>query len=255
MRLSDPLIAILLSAGAVFAQGRVVAITVDDLPFAAGGISSGTESQAEIANRKLLAAFRKRKIPVTGFVIQRQAEELGLAGVSLLQLWTQAGFDLGNHTYSHADVNDLSTDAIEAEIVRGESVVGPLMNQVGKKLEFFRFPFNHTGDTKAKHDAIAEFLARRGYRIAACTIDTSDYVFNQAYVRILANHDDANARRLRSEYLAYSDAEIDYYAKLNKQVLGYEPPEVMLLHDNLLNADSIGAVLRLFEQKRISSSP
>ena len=37
---------------------------------------------------------------------------------------------------------------------------------------------------------------------------------------------------------------------LNKQVFGYEPPQVMLLHDNRLNADVIEQVLRLFQQKQ-----
>ena len=109
---------------------------------------------------------------------------------------------------------------------------------------------NHTGDTKVKHDAIAAFLSQRGYRLATCTIDNSDYLFNRAYVRILANHDDVAARKLRLEYLAYTSAEIDYYAALNKQVFGYEPPQVMLLHDNQLNADVIEQVLTQFEEKQ-----
>jgi hypothetical protein len=124
------------------------------------------------------------------------------------------------------------------------------MKEAVKRLAFFRFPMNQTGDTKAKHDAIAEFLLRRGYELATCTIDTSDYVFNRAYVRMLANHDATSAGRLRRDYLAYTDTEIDYYAGLNRQVLGYEPPEVMLLHDNRLNADMIEQLLSLFRQKR-----
>jgi len=32
-------------------------------------------------------------------------------------------------------------------------------------------------------------------------------------------------------------------------VLGYEPPEIMLLHDNQLNADVIDNLLALFENK------
>jgi hypothetical protein len=48
----------------------------------------------------------------------------------------------------------------------------------------------------------------------------------------------------------YTSAEIDYYATLSNQVFGYESPQVMLLHDNRLNADVIEQVLRLFEEKR-----
>ena len=235
-----------------FAQNRTVAMTVDDLPYVSGSPApdiAGNASQAEIVNRRLLAAFRGHDVPVTGFVIQKGIESLGPAGPKILRQWTREGFDLGNHTYSHPDINDLSIDQIQEEIVRGESTVGPLMKEAGKKLEFFRFPMNHTGETKAKHDALAEFLLQRGYKLATCTSDNSDYLFNQSYVRMLANHDAVNARRLRSDYLAYTDSEIDYYAGLNRQVFGYEPPQVMLLHDNRLNADVIEELLKLFSQK------
>ena len=183
-------------------------------------------------------------------MIQSGVESLGGLGTRILKEWTSQGFDLGNHTYSHPDINDLSPEQIEQEIVRGESTLGPLMKEAGKKLAFFRFPMNHTGDTKVKHDAIAAFLSQRGYRLATCTIDNSDYLFNDAYVRILAKNDDVSAQKLRHEYLAYTSAEIDYYAALNKQVFGYEPPQVMLLHDNRLNADVIEQVLKLFEEKQ-----
>jgi peptidoglycan/xylan/chitin deacetylase (PgdA/CDA1 family) len=230
------------------AQERNVAITVDDLPFAGDVVSAKTAPTAEIVNRKLLTAFQVRHVPVTGFVIQKRVESLGSAsGNKILRKWITQGFDLGNHSYSHLDMSDLSIEQIEQEIVRGESSVKPLMSETGKKLTYFRFPMNHTGDTKEKHDKIADFLVQHGYRLATCTIDTSDYVFNNAYERMLASDDQAAAQKLRLEYLAYTSAEIDYYAALNKQVLGYEPPEVMLLHDNRLNSDVIEQVLKIFE--------
>jgi peptidoglycan/xylan/chitin deacetylase (PgdA/CDA1 family) len=247
-------LAIFWSLGA-FAQGRTVAITVDDLPYTGGALASqkvsAEASAAEIVNDRLLAAFRARHVPVTGFVIQKHVESLGpLAGTRILKEWISQGFDLGNHTYSHPDINDLSPEEMEVEIARGESGFGQLMREVGKKPEFFRFPMNHTGDTKAKHDVIATFLSQRGYQLATCTIDNSDYLFNDAYVRMLATHDDRAAQNLRLEYLAYTSVEIDYYAGLNKQVFGYEPPQVMLVHDNRLNADLIEQVLALFEKKQ-----
>jgi peptidoglycan/xylan/chitin deacetylase (PgdA/CDA1 family) len=245
----------LLSALSVFAQGRSVAITVDDLPYAGGARASANvpeiSSTAEGVNRKLLSAFQAHHVPVTGFVIQKRVESLGpTSGTIILKEWTSRGFDLGNHTYSHPDINGLSPEQIEQEIVRGESTVGPLLKEAGKELKFFRFPMNHTGDTRKKHDSIAAFLSHRGYRMAACTIDNSDYLFNDAYVRMLAKKDGEAAQKLRKEYLAYTSTEIDYYAALNKQVLGYEPPQVMLLHDNRLNADVIERVLQLFGEKQ-----
>lgn len=234
------------------AQDRTVAITVDDLPYATvHALSPQDAAAAEEVNRKLLSTLRHHRVPVTGFVIQNSVEELGIAaGTEILKKWTNSEFDLGNHTYSHPDVNELSVAQIEDEIVRGETSFAPLMKQAGKKPKFFRFPMNHTGDTKEKHEQVAAFLTQRGYRLATCTIDNSDYLFNGAYVRMLARHDAPSAKRLRFEYLSYTSAEIDYYAGLNQQVFGYEPPQVMLLHDNRLNADVIEPLLALFEKKR-----
>lgn len=235
-------------------RGRTVAITVDDLPYVHGGFSypdlTAEIAAADAVNSRLLGAFRAHGVPVTGFVIQQGVEHFGQAGTQILRQWISQGLDLGNHTYSHSPMRYLSIEAFEDEVVRGESGFAPLLREVGKKPKFFRFPYNETGETKAKHDAIAAFLSQRGYQVAVCTINNSDPIFNEAYLKLLEKGDDANAQKLRGEYLDYTSAEIDYFAALNKRVLGYEPPEVMLMHDNQLNADVIDQILALFERKQ-----
>lgn len=236
-------------------QSRSVAITVDDLPYVANaeqGSTSDVGSVAKQTNRKLLRTLKRHRVPVTGFVNEQGVGALGASGPQILKQWVLQGFDLGNHTYSHPDINLLSVSQIEDEILRGEKTLVPLMEDAGRSAEFFRFPMNHTGDTKTKHDAIAGFLAAHGYKLATCTIDNSDYLFNAAYLRLIANNDHQTAKKLLREYIAYTSLEIDYYASLNKQVLGYEPPQVMVLHDNRLNSETIGSVLRLFERKGYS---
>ena len=78
--------------------------------------------------------------------------------------WTRPGFDLGNHMYSHPDVNTFTMAQAEEEITHGETTFAPLLAQIGKHPEFLRFPYNHTGDTREKHDAIASFMKAHGYR-------------------------------------------------------------------------------------------
>ena len=234
-------------------QTQTVAITVDDLPYAPGSSNPPSlkdTKTAELINKRLLYAFSQAHIPVTGFVIEQVAEQIGLGtGRRILKQWTRPGFDLGNHTYSHADSDTFSVDDFEREIERGESTIDPLLQSVSRKPQYFRFPNNHTGDTKEKHDAIAAFLASRGYRLAPCTIDNSDYEFDPAYVLALRRHDKETAAKLRANYLSYTAAEIDWYSRLDKQVFGYEVPHVMLLHDNQLNADTVSDIIALFEQR------
>src|SRR5512142_2103405 len=196
-------------APAASAQNRLVAVTVDDLPYAAGdsrALSPSDATTAAAVNRTLVAALRQHHVPVTGFVVQQLVEQLGVpAGTRILADWTGGALDLGNHTYSHPDINDLSIAQIDSEIIGGEASIVPLMREAGKRPEFFRFPMNHTGDTRERHDQIAAFLARRGYRLAPCTIDNSDYLFNRAYVRMLAAHD-AAAERLRLVSVSFTRA-------------------------------------------------
>lgn len=240
------------------AQSRTVAITVDDLPcaYCASMKPDGTSGHGmiESTNQRLVEGLTRAHIPVTGFVVAgfvspEATKQSGGAGERALQLWFHAGFDLANHSDSHPNFAEITLDQMEADVARADATLRPLLAAHGQKLLFFRYPYNNTGDTEAKHDAFATFLKDRGYQVATCTIDTSDYIFASAYSRAVGAQDAAMAKRIRHEYLAYSAQEIDFYAALNRRVLGYEPPEVMLLHDSLLNADTIGDVLNLFRER------
>jgi peptidoglycan/xylan/chitin deacetylase (PgdA/CDA1 family) len=237
------------------APAHTVALTIDDLPFVTADSTRPTQpvdaKAAATANHKLLMDLAKHHVPVTGFVIQKGAEDLGLeSGTKILREWTDRGFDLGNHSYAHPDFNDLTVEQFEDQVVHGEAVIAPLMQAAHRKLEFFRFPMNHTGDTKEKHDALAAFLTQRGYRTAPCTIETEDWMFNAKYFLMRSHHDDAAAARLRADYLAFTAAQIDYFTILDSQVLGYDAPQIMLIHDNQLNADVIEDLLALFDKRQ-----
>jgi peptidoglycan/xylan/chitin deacetylase (PgdA/CDA1 family) len=229
------------------AQQRSVALTFDDLPVA----STSDPAEARSINIAILNSLDRHHAPAIGFVIESRVRQIGESqGRGLLDQWVRRGYDLGNHTLSHVEMNDLTVEQIEHEIVAGEGSFVAALAEVGKIPRYFRFPENHTGNTKEKHDAIAAFLAQRGYKVVFCTIDNEDYVFDAAYRKILSNKDEASAARLRDAYLAYTSTEIDYYAGLHKQIFGREIPHVMLLHANRLNADVIDKVLELFEQKQ-----
>ena len=235
------------------AQTRTVAITVDDLPcancqpFAPPGLPH--QGSMEEANKRLIAGITRAHAPATGFVITQGVEEAGPVGQSVLQLWLGAGLDLGSHSYSHPNFADISTDQMESDVARADSMLRPLLTANGRTLQFFRFPYNDTGETQAKHDDLAVYLKAHGYQVARCTIDTSDYLYAAAYARAVGSKELTLAKRIRQEYLAFSATEIDFYTALNRRVLGYEPAQVMLIHDSLLNADSIDDLLSLFRNR------
>jgi len=225
------------------AQSQTVALTFDDLP--AAGTTDPAE--AESFNRVILDSLVKHHAPAIGFVNEKKVLELGSREV--LEHWVRRGFDLGNHTFSHADLNNLTPEQFEQEVISGEASIALVLAEVNKTPRFLRFPYNHTGDTSAKHDSVAEFLKQRGYSVATCTIDNEDFLFNEAYLRMLARKDNESGEKLRAEYLAYTAAEIDYYTGLHKLIFGRPIPHVMLFHVNRLNADLMNQLLDIFEAK------
>ncbi len=234
-----------------YAREKTVAITFDDLPHARAG-EDGTDGPSvqriDAANTHILSALKAHKAPAIGFVVESKVRAVGPRAKAILKSWTGPRLTLGNHTFSHADTNALDLAGIKREIVDGEHTARQLLKAAGKGLRFLRLPYNHTGDTPEKQKAIAALAAKRGYTIAASTIDTSDYVFDRAYERALAENDTEAAHRIRTAYLMHTQQQIAYYADLNAQALGYEPPAIMLLHVNRLNADAMKGILSLFEE-------
>ncbi|NVD42175.1 polysaccharide deacetylase family protein [Ensifer sp. HO-A22] len=234
-----------------YAREKTVAITFDDLPHARAG-EDGTDGPSvqriDAANTHILSALKAHKAPAIGFVVESKVRAVGPRAKAILKSWTGPRLTLGNHTFSHADTNALDLAGIKREIVDGEHTARQLLKAAGKGLRFLRLPYNHTGDTPEKQKAIAALAAKRGYTIAATTIDTSDYVFDRAYERALAENDTEAAHRIRTAYLMHTQRQIAYYADLNAQALGYEPPAIMLLHVNRLNADAMKGILSLFEE-------
>jgi peptidoglycan/xylan/chitin deacetylase (PgdA/CDA1 family) len=237
------------------AQKRSVALTFDDLPLALAG-SSENSNPAEVlaetraVNKAILQALRRRHAPAIGFVNEKKVVRNGQTeqNRAILREWIRQGHELGNHTYSHADLTELTVESFEKEIVDGEPTIRLLMATAGKPVRFLRFPFNHTGETVDKHAAIAAFLQQHGYMVATCTIDNSDWVFARAYRLMLDRHDATSIARLRADYLEYTRKEIEYYNQLTRHVFGHEIPQVMLLHANRLNADLLEQVLQIFER-------
>lgn len=228
----------LLFSSIAFSQSRSVALTFDDLP------AAGTTDAVEIReiNLAILDSLDLHHAPATAFVIGQNAH-LTSESWPMLEEWKHHGYTLGNHTWSHPNFSDLTIVQEEEDILKGERAIGPLL---APGIKFLRFPYNGTGNTPEKHEAILSFLKAHHYQIATCTIDNEDYVFAAVYNKMLARHDADAAARLRAAYLDYTATEIDYYTHLHKQIFGREIPHVMLLHASRLNADTINQVLALF---------
>lgn len=235
---------VVLCANAAFAagEGRQLAITIDDLPRGGdGGASDLTGLRA--MTRDLLRPFREQRIPVIGFVNagRSQLDASGLQEV--LKLWLDAGAELGNHSYSHPDINSVALDVYTADIVRGEAAIREALAPRGKTLEFYRHPFLHTGPTPQIKKGLQDFLDGRGYRVAPVTLDNADYAFAAAWLQPELRS------RVRDAYVPYMESTVEFFERRSVEVFGREIPQILLIHANALNAELMPKLLGMFRRR------
>ncbi|HWN84348.1 MAG TPA: polysaccharide deacetylase family protein [Vicinamibacterales bacterium] len=197
---------------------RSIAITIDDLP--SGGDRAGRTFDAVWSmNERLLRPFKEGRIALTGFVNQGRSAELGLDGVRrLLDLWLDAGADLGNHSHSHFNINDVPLADYTADIVKGEPVLRAALAARGMALRYFRHPFLFTGPTPEIKAGVQAFLDAHGYRVAPVTIDDADYMYAALYTR------PEYRERVRREYVPYMESVVAFFEERSVEVVGREFP-------------------------------
>src|SRR5687767_13878216 len=101
MKLILLLLLLCMSIAAQQKTARTIAITIDDLPVVS--TRSDLKTRQEIT-RKLLGHLKKANAPEIGFVNENKlytGQKRDQDQIALLQMWLDAGLDLGNHTYSH----------------------------------------------------------------------------------------------------------------------------------------------------------
>jgi len=231
------------------APQRAVSITIDDLP--AASASSMTGREILDMTTKLLGTLRDQKIPVVGFVNERKLYKFGEVDdrIKALQMWLDCGFELGNHTFSHASLNRVGLKDWEEEVIRGETVTRLLMDQHHMQLRYLRHPYLDVGRDLATRRQAEAFLAERGYRIAPITMDAWDWMYAGVYEDARRRGDSSLEQQLVSSYLSYTTEVFSYYEKLSRDLIGYEPKQVILLHANWLEADHIGELLDLLRKR------
>lgn len=252
MRLTFPFLVVLfvslLAPGAVAqpaAENRRVVLTFDDLPATGFGVDPCDAPAFYALNQRILAHLAQAEAPALGLANEGHVCEEARAEVlpRIYQMWLAAGHELGNHSFSHYDLNSVSLDTYVADIRRGEYYLRPALEAQGQSLQYFRHPRLHSGPTAAKRDGLAAWLDAAGYTVAPVTIDNQEWIFAAVYAHAKAKGDTAEMQRVATAYVAFMDAVFAYFEARSVAVLGYEPPQVLLLHANALNADHLGTLL------------
>lgn len=219
-----------------------IAFTFDDLPVHAPAPPGVT--RVEIAKTTIAALKAARMPPAYGFV-----NAIGIdqepASAPVLRMWRDAGNLLGNHTWSHPNLQALSVADYSTEIVRNE----PVLSEFGGDWHWFRYPYLSEGDTSAKRTEVRTFLAARGYHVAPATMMFGDWLYSEPYARCVAKNDHAAIARMDKLYLQAAAENIAYYRGMSAALYGRDIPYVLLLHIGAFEARTLPQLIKLYKTK------
>jgi peptidoglycan-N-acetylglucosamine deacetylase len=220
------------------ADSQQIAVTFDDGPDMANQIYQSPADRNTAILRQLADAHLKSILFVT-----RTDSDPKRNG--LIRQWGIQGHQIGNHTATHPDFDEVSLAVFEHELLACEAAI----HQMPGFTRWFRFPYLKEGNTAGKRDGFRTFLDAHGYKIGAVSIDASDWYYSQRLSARLKEQPSSDLRPYRDAYLHHLYDRAQYYDGLSHQVLGRSAAHVLLLHHNLINALFLADVIQMFQAK------
>ncbi|MFT4059372.1 MAG: polysaccharide deacetylase family protein [Legionella sp.] len=205
---------------------KFISITIDDLPFV-----------GEYRNfhlNMMIETMTKQQIPVTGFII---ASEVRKDNWEILHKFRDAGFGLGNHTLTHANLGKLNRKAYIREIQDADTILAPVLTEP----KYFRFPYLSMSSGKKKEDILC-FLAKKNYQVAPITVDSKDFVFNQRLFAVPELDRRAYLEELKPFYLDFI-----WQQTMRAEENNPHQAQILLIHANLLNAYVLPDIINLYK--------
>ena len=248
--LLKPAVALLLLAAGLRLHAQQIAFTMDDLP--AHGPLPPNVTRMDVV-KAVLQALSDAKLPPTyGFVNGIHIQEQP-ADVAVLDEWVKRGNLLGNHTWSHIDLNNNTVAAFEADLEKNEPLISSRMGKLDWR--WLRYPYLSEGGSPDKKQQVRAYLAEHHYRIAAVTMSFGDYLWNDPYARCMVRGDAASIASLETSYLAAAKADAEFQLAASRLVYGRAIPFVLLMHIGAFDARMLPRLLAQYKEMGFSFVP
>ncbi|MCA9717543.1 MAG: polysaccharide deacetylase family protein [Myxococcales bacterium] len=226
-----------------------VAVTIDDLP-AHGPLPPG-ETQLSV-HTAILDVLDAHRVPAVYGFINAGKLERAPADRAVLELWRDRGHPLGNHTYSHADINKVGAAAFIAEIERNDAALAELVGDTPaarRSRRAFRYPYLRQGADAETLDTVRDYLLEHDYRLAEVTVDFGDWAYNPPYARCRQQGDDDAIADLRWSFIATGLAFLRWSDQTARALEERRVPHVLLLHSGGFDAVALDELLSAYERQ------
>ena len=232
-----------------YAQNKTVCITVDDLPVVSYG-NDDPDFHLGVT-QMLINTFIEYDIPAIGYVNEFKLYNDGRLDthqVKLLELWTENGYELGNHTFSHKNYHQVSFEEFTTDVIRGEKISKELSEKYNLPYQYFRHPYLRLGLSESHADSLRRFLNDHDYIEAPVTIDNEDYLFAKAYHLAFQQGDQSLMIKIGAAYIEYMTEKMLFYEASSMALFSRNISQTLLIHASLLNAHYLDDLANVFKK-------
>jgi peptidoglycan-N-acetylglucosamine deacetylase len=228
-----------------------VAVTLDDLP--EHGDKLPDLSREDIARGVTKALKSNGVTQAFGFVNGIGLED-NPTEIDVLNDWLKDGYPLGNHTYSHMNLDKVTAAEFTADIAKVDGLLASLasVSQLIKQRRVFRYQYLAEGNTLEKRNTVRDYLSRNGYRIAEVTIDYDDWAWDAAYIRCITRKDQKSIAWLKDHVVDDAERHFRASSQFAKKLFGHDIDHILLVHDSALNSVMLNGVLTDLRSKGVS---
>jgi peptidoglycan/xylan/chitin deacetylase (PgdA/CDA1 family) len=218
-----------------------VAITFDDLP----GLNP-------YAIQHIMQILKKHEIAgVYGFMNGLKML-LGVEHQTILTDWITAGHKLANHTYSHLDLSQVTTDEYIIDIEKNAAILQTYSPQT---IKYFRYPFLNEGETHVKRRQIRDYLTDNCYQIVPTTVYIEEYRWNNTFMECLIHNNQTGLAHLKNNLVKHALEMLDIACGYAELLFNKNIKHVLLLHETLFNAYILDDLLTAFKNAGVSFIP
>src|SRR5690606_7928101 len=132
-----------------------------DVPMPSTILHGGMEK-----TKKILQALKETNCPPIG-IFATAIHAQGSISMKRLRMYGEAGHMIANHSYSHLNLNKVTTEQFITDIKKAHAVLSSLPNFK----PFFRFPYLAEGKNKVQRQAVISALQAMGYQEGYTTVN------------------------------------------------------------------------------------